>query len=245
MFQDSSYFAFQKEVKGLWQFKGKTVIAFSATSSQPYERLVNNCITRPKTLKFKSEYELVQGVNPISEPTVVQCSDMDQLYRSVIADIEKRYDNQPMIIITEVEQRDQLKNLLSQNKFKFIESSTANYLEEVRQWDYGLLLLNREEGRGVDTRFKKASHVMILTQVTSYHELLQMIGRSSRTRGVCEGTLFSVGQERSNQVIERLKRHGVITMQELERLLKLVEKRNRDAAVIRRLNEAKENGESI
>ena len=86
---------------------------------------------------------------------------------------------------------------------------------------------------------------MILTQVTSYHELLQMIGRSSRTRGVCEGTLFSVGQERANQVIERLKRHGVITMQELERLLKLVEKRNRDAAVIRRFNEAKENGESI
>lgn len=46
-------------------------------------------------------------------------------------------------------------------------------------------------------------------------------------------------------MIERLKCHGVITMQELERLLKLVEKRNRDAAVIRRLNEAKENGESI
>ena len=64
---------------------------------------------------------------------------------------------------------------------------------------------------------------MILTQMTSYHELLQMIGRSSRTRGV-EGTLFSVGQERANQVIERLKRHEVITMQELERLLKIVEK---------------------
>ena len=86
---------------------------------------------------------------------------------------------------------------------------------------------------------------MILTQMTSYYEPLQMIGRSSRTRGVCEGTLFSVGQERASQVIERLKCYRVIKMQELERLLKLVEKRNRDAAVIRRLNEAKENGESI
>ena len=51
------YLVQKQGVKGIWQLKGKKVFAFSATSSVSHERLVNNCVARPKILKFKSEYE--------------------------------------------------------------------------------------------------------------------------------------------------------------------------------------------
>lgn len=63
-------------------------------------------------------------------------------------------------------------------------------MNEIRNWDYGVLILNKEEGRGVDTRFKKNAIVLIGVPVTNYHEVQQMIGRSSRSRGVCEGVLY-------------------------------------------------------
>ena len=55
--------------------------------------------------------------------------------------------------------------LATQNKWRYIDSTNPSYQTEIRQWDYGMLLLNADEGRGVDTRFKKAAHVMILAKV--------------------------------------------------------------------------------
>ena len=56
-------------------------------------------------------------------------------------------------------------------------------------------MIKASEGRGVDTRFRKDALVLIAAEMHSYLELQQLIGRSSRTRGVCEGTLYNVGQE--------------------------------------------------
>jgi len=67
-----------------------------------------------------------------------------------------------------------------------------------------------------------------------------MVGRSCRTRGICEGTLYVVGQERPMQVMDRLKRHGVITLMDLERLLVLLEKKGKDGAIINYLLQADE-----
>jgi len=52
-------------LNGMWQFAGRLVIAFTATSSPQHERLVSNTIGLPKVLRFKSEYELVNGTSPI------------------------------------------------------------------------------------------------------------------------------------------------------------------------------------
>ena len=62
---EEPYYVHKVGLNGLWNFKGRKVYAFSATSSPPYERLVNNCICTPKVLKFKSEYELVHGMSPV------------------------------------------------------------------------------------------------------------------------------------------------------------------------------------
>ena len=72
---DAPYHLKQKSIRGLWELKGRKVIAFSATSSVPYERFVNNCIDKPTVLKFKSEYELIHGVSPVADPTVIACAD--------------------------------------------------------------------------------------------------------------------------------------------------------------------------
>lgn len=62
-----------------------------------------------------------------------------------------------------------------------------------------------------------------------------MIGRSSRTRGVCEGALHIATEEKGSQVLERLKRHGVVVLQELERFVTLAEKRSRDPVLVKHL----------
>ena len=41
---------------------------------------MNNCITRPKVLKFKSEYELLHATNPVTEAVVIQCEGTEQLF---------------------------------------------------------------------------------------------------------------------------------------------------------------------
>jgi len=180
----------------LWQFRGHKVIAFTATSSVSYERLVHHCICPPTVLKFKSEFELVHGTPPVADPTIVSCVTTDYLFTSLIVDLDKHFELHPVIIITDAEYRDRLLRHLKDRKMKCSEGGQQHILSEVRNWDYGVLLLTREEGRGVDTRFKRDAIVLIATAVSSYHELQQMVGRSCRTRGICEGMLYLVGEER-------------------------------------------------
>ena len=97
----------------------------------------------------------------------------------------------------------------------------------------------------MDTRFRKDAIVLIATEVSNYHELLQMVGRSSRTRGVCEGILYVIGQERPVQVVERLKRSSVSALQDLEKLLTLVEKKSKDQTLVKLLTEAKVKGTQV
>ncbi len=102
-------------------------------------------------------------------------------------------------------------------------------------------MLSPEEARGVDTRFRRDAHVHILALVKTYHELQQMMGRSSRTRGVCQGSLFLVSDERSGKVFERLRLQGVVSVQGIEKLLLVLEKRAKDSGFIKLMQEMKEN----
>jgi len=63
--QHYPYLIRDSNISGLWTLKDKKVIAFSASSSIIYEKFINNCINKPKVLKFKSQYELVHGISPI------------------------------------------------------------------------------------------------------------------------------------------------------------------------------------
>ena len=118
-------------------------------------------------------------------------------------------------------------------------------LSAIRHWDYGVLLIKASEGRGVDTRFRKDALVLIPAEVRSYLELQQMIGRSSRTRGVCEGILYNVGEESALQVVDRLKKQNVAALQDLERVLVLMEKKSKDAQLIKHLTQERERSAKV
>jgi hypothetical protein len=117
-----------------------------------------------------------------------------------------------VIVITNDSNHGPIVDILRANKYKFAEGGSLNVLATVRSWEYGVLLLSKEEGRGVDTRFKRDAFVLIACQVSTHHELSQMVGRSSRSRGVCEGVLYTVGEDRPVQVMEKLKRQSVSSM---------------------------------
>lgn len=138
-----------------------------------------------------------------------------------------------------------MEQLAYKNKWRFIDTKQEHYLMEIRQWDHGLLLLSGDEGRGIDTRFRRSAHVAILAKVTTQHEVQQMIGRGNRARGVCEGSLYLVGSERPMQVTERLRKHGVMALMEQERLLALMERKHKDQYLMRALEQAKSAGQIV
>ena len=94
----------------------------------------------------------------------------------------------------------------------------------------------------MDTRFRKTAHVYVLAHVQSIHELQQMVGRSCRTRGSCEATLYIVGTEKPAQVNERLRHYGVMALMDQERLLEILETKGRDQQLLRCLMECREKG---
>ena len=76
---------------------------------------------------------------------------------------------------------------------------------------------------------------MVLAKVTSYHELKQMVGRSSRTRGACQGTLYMVSEDWAVHIMNKLKKHGIVSLQELEKLLIVLERRGKDQTLLKLL----------
>ena len=147
------------------------MIAFTATSSTSYERFVNNCITKPTILKFKSEYEMVNGASPVSDATIIACHDSQTMMAAFDNDLGKHYDQKPIIVIHDMDQRDDIIHLLKASKYRYAVGAKDNVLHEVRSWDYGVLMLSAEEGRGVDARFRRDAIVLVLAEVHSYHEL--------------------------------------------------------------------------
>lgn len=92
----------------MWLLKEKQVIAFTATSSVPYERFIHNTICHPQVLKFKSEYEMVNGISPVSDPHIVTCTNEDQLIVAVLNDINKHYDLHPIVLIVDDKHKEKL-----------------------------------------------------------------------------------------------------------------------------------------
>lgn len=128
---------------------------------------------------------MINGVSPVSSPTVISCSSNENLLTTLLIDLDKYFEKSPVIIILQDNIRANVINHLRKNKQKFAEGGSFKILSEIRNWDYGVLLLNSDEGRGVDTRFKKNSIVLIAVPINNYHEVQQMMGRSSRSRGIC------------------------------------------------------------
>ena len=163
-------------------------------------------------LKFKSEYELVHGASPVQEAVVRSFKDSQLLLIALEEDILKNYDHKPMVVIHDLENEQEVASMIKGCKLRYAAGCSSEVLEQVKQWEYGVLLLKASEGRGVDCRFRKDALVLIVAEVDSYHELQQMVGRSSRSRGICEGVLYNVGEQTASQVMDRLKRKNLAAL---------------------------------
>jgi hypothetical protein len=60
-----------------------------------------------------------------------------------------------------------------------------------------------------------------------------MLGRSSRTRDVCEGILFTTTNEKANIVIDRLKKNEIAPLIEQEGLVPILEANVEDKNLIK------------
>ena len=67
--------------------------------------------------------------------------------------IVQNYESQPMVIIYDEDQLLELITFLKESNIKHIVWEDLGTLEEIRNWDYGVLLLTKLYCRGVDTRF--------------------------------------------------------------------------------------------
>ena len=79
--------------------KEKNVIAFTATTSLSYERLIHNCVVPPSQLRVKSEYELIHERSPVQHANIITCTDDKALFAIMEADMIGVYDKKPIIII--------------------------------------------------------------------------------------------------------------------------------------------------
>ena len=75
------------------------MIAFTATTSLAHERLIHNCITPPLSLRFKSEYELVNGSCPVQPPNIITCKDESAQIATMSIDLEGLYERKPIIVV--------------------------------------------------------------------------------------------------------------------------------------------------
>lgn len=72
-----------------------------------------------------------------------------------------------------------------------------------------------------------------------------MLGRSSRTRNVCCGTLYVSSGEKASVVIDKLKRQNFSAMASLEKVMILLEKRFKDAGLVSLLKKELDKGHFI
>ena len=177
------------------------VIAFSATSFRHIERFVNNCIVAPTILNFQSEYEVCNGVNPIQLGNIVACSSEADLLKQLESELAKHYDSKPMIVIHTEEQAERIVKTCKSNKLTTYMGATSDTLNLIKDQSHGVLLLLKSECRGVDVRFSRDARVIITCKPDDFNQYLQMLGRASRTRGVCEGVMLHVGAEKASVIV--------------------------------------------
>ena len=72
-----------------------------------------------------------------------------------------------------------------------------------------------------------------------------MIGRASRTKGISEGVMFTVGHEKSSQVMQRMKIANSVALMKLEELIIELKKRCKSKSTIMKMELLIKDGKSL
>jgi hypothetical protein len=157
----------------LWALKNRTAFMCTATSNRGLEVILHDIVDSPVVMKFPSEYELTHKVSPSEGSEIKVCADKKIMMESLENDIGSHYDEDPIIIIADQKDFTAItKILLKRNWNKYRIGITSEVLREIRSWTYGILIMEREHGLGLNTRFAKDSIVLIVSKVESKVEYL-------------------------------------------------------------------------
>ena len=72
-----------------------------------------------------------------------------------------------------------------------------------------------------------------------------MLGRSSRTRDVCDAIMFSSTTEKSSEIIQRMKSQDIQLMLDLENLISVLVARKDDKNLMKALSKSSESGAKV
>jgi len=84
---------------------------------------------------------------------------------------------------------------LEKQEWDYYIDGSHEVLQMLRTKDLGVLLLGKDNYRGIDTKFKKDALDIIGCQVDNIQQYSQMMGRSSRLRGPCQGIMFALSYD--------------------------------------------------
>jgi hypothetical protein len=168
--------------------------------------MVNFAISRPMVLNMQSEFELANKISSVHEGQVCPCASSDAVLDHLEVEINKTYHERPIILFCEGLSRQRITTLLGARGWtKYLEGPCAKNLATIRAWTFGILILSRNDAMGLDTRFQVDSQVLIALNVGSREEYQQMVGRSSRVRGLCFSAYYPVTEDSAEQAFEQLK----------------------------------------
>ena len=86
-------------------------------------------------------------------------------------------------------------------------------------------MLEPHEGFGLDIQFARDALVLIAIESVSERDYRQMLGRSSRGRGLCKGIFYPVTRLSPAQVLEKMHSATSLHLCDLERVIRLIWKK--------------------
>ena len=162
----SPFMATVTGIQGLWSLMNRRVIFFSATTHKCMERIIQDVLGSVVSFSFKSEYEIMNEVSSVTHGTVKTFRDKEDLISSLIDDAKKVVQSTPVIIIKDKSSEAIVEEFLRKLKpERVLHGGSWQNLQEIRNWESGLLVLDAYEGVGTDTKFAKDAFVLILADV--------------------------------------------------------------------------------
>ena len=137
-------------------------------------------------LPFQSEFELATETSTMNA-VVVALERGQNILVKILEELEATYNKNPSICFLDQEDR---KKLVAYAKLKGQNTYDSSQITTLGNLKIGILILAPSENKGLNTKWVVTAKVMIGCIVNSEAKKQQMIGRSCRARGVCEGTLY-------------------------------------------------------
>ena len=174
---------------GIWNWSKYQVVGLSATAQGEVQEIFEDVIAKPDPvlmLTFQSELEVVTEQSTMNGD-VVALPEGANILAKIIDKLDDTYKKMPSICF--LDECDQ-KKLVTHAKSKAWNTYNKKQLASLVNLKSGILILGPQDYRGLNTKFAITARVEVGCKVTSEAQRQQMMGRSNRARGVCEGTVY-------------------------------------------------------